>query len=50
MVSLVDMLVFVYLGMKGASSFKSEFPEYHEMVITGAVLIALDLRALFIKF
>ncbi|MEI6060553.1 MAG: hypothetical protein WCR72_07570 [Bacteroidota bacterium] len=44
------MLLLVYLGMKGAGTFKSHFLEYHEKRITGMVLIALGLLALFVKF
>jgi nickel/cobalt transporter (NicO) family protein len=48
--TLVIMLVLVYLGLKGANTFKSDFLEHHEKGITGMVLVALGLLALFVKF
>jgi nickel/cobalt transporter (NicO) family protein len=48
--TVVIMLTLVYLGMKGASTFKSDFFEHHEKGITGMVLIALGLLALLVKF
>jgi cadmium resistance protein CadD (predicted permease) len=48
--TLLIMLVLVYLGVKGANTFKSDFLEHHEKGITGMVLIALGLLALFVKF
>jgi nickel/cobalt transporter (NicO) family protein len=48
--TVVIMLTIVYLGMKGASTFKSDFLEHHEKGITGGVLIALGILALFVKF
>jgi putative Mn2+ efflux pump MntP len=44
------MLALVYLGMKGAGTFRSHFLEHHEKRITGIVLIALGMLALFVKF
>lgn len=49
-ITLLIMLVLVYLGVKGANTFKSEFLEHHEKGITGMVLIALGLLALLVKF
>ena len=43
--TLVVMLVLVWLGMKGAATFKSDFLEHHEKAITGCVLIGLGLLA-----
>lgn len=48
--TLVLMLSLVSLGMKGVNTFKSHFLEHHEKGITGAVLIALGILALFVKF
>jgi nickel/cobalt transporter (NicO) family protein len=48
--TLVIMLSIVYLGMKGAATFKSRFLEQNEKRITGCVLIALGLLALIVKF
>lgn len=44
------MLLLVYLGLKGVSTFKSHFLEHHEKRITGIVLIALGILALLVKF
>ena len=48
--TLVVMLILVYLGMRGTESFKSSFLENHEKGITGIVLTALGLLAMFVKF
>ncbi len=48
--TLVIMLSLVSLGMKGAGTFKSHFLEHHEKRITGIVLVALGILALFVKF
>jgi nickel/cobalt transporter (NicO) family protein len=48
--TLVVMLSLVSLGMKGVSTFKSDFLEHHEKGITGFVLVALGLLAFFVKF
>ncbi len=50
MTTLVVMLFLVSLGMKGVSTFKSDFLEHHEKGITGVVLVALGLLAFFVKF
>jgi len=44
------MLLLVYLGMRGVKTFKSRFLEQHEKGITGAVLVALGILALIVKF
>ncbi|MCX6247490.1 MAG: hypothetical protein NTW10_07140 [Bacteroidetes bacterium] len=49
-ITLAVMLLLVTLGMKGARSFRSHFLEHHEKRITGFVLIALGVLALFVKF
>ncbi len=49
-VTLIVMLTLVYLGMKGISTFKSHFLEHHEKSVTGIVLIALGLMAMFVTF
>jgi nickel/cobalt transporter (NicO) family protein len=48
--TLIVMLSLVSLGMKGVSTFKSDFLEHHEKGITGFVLVALGLLAFFVKF
>lgn len=48
--TLVVMLSLVSLGIKGVSTFKSDFFEHHERGITGAVLVALGLLAFFVRF
>ena len=48
--TLLVMLTLVYLGMKGAGTFKSHFLEHHEKGVTGTVLLALGALALFVKF
>ncbi len=48
--SIVVMLLLVYLGMKGVNTFNSHFLEHHEKGITGLVLVALGILALFVKF
>ena len=48
--TVVIMLFLVYWGMKGANAFKSDFLEHHEKGITGIVLIALGILALFVNF
>ena len=49
-ITVLVMLILVYFGMKGVSTFKSDFLEHHEKGITGVVLIALGLLALIVKF
>jgi len=44
------MLSLVYLGMKGAKTFKSHLLEHHEKRVTGMVLIALGILALIVRF
>ena len=48
--TLTVMLLLVSLGMKGVNTFKPSFLEHHEKRITGLVLIALGILALFEKF
>jgi putative Mn2+ efflux pump MntP len=48
--TVLVMLILVYIGMKGANSFKSHFLEHHEKRVTGIVLIALGILALIVKF
>ncbi len=48
--TLLIMLFLVLGGMKGVKTFKSEFLEHHEKIITGIVLGALGLLALIVKF
>ena len=48
--TLVVMLFLVSLGLKGANTFKSGFLEHHEKRITGMVLVALGILALFVHF
>ncbi|MCK9422427.1 MAG: hypothetical protein M0Q38_07505 [Bacteroidales bacterium] len=50
MITVAVMLTLVYLGIKGANTFKSDFLEHHEKGITGAVLVALGILALLVKF
>ena len=50
MTTVVIMLLLVYLGMKGVSTFKSSFLEHHEKGITGLVLVSLGLLAMLVKF
>ncbi|MEI7983944.1 MAG: hypothetical protein WCI71_20020 [Bacteroidota bacterium] len=50
MITVLIMLFLVYFGMKGIQTFKSHFLEHHEKAITGAVLIALGILALVVKF
>ena len=50
MTTVVIMLLLVYLGMKGVSTFKSGFLEHHEKGITGLVLVSLGLLAMLVKF
>lgn len=49
-ITIAVMLTLVYLGMKGANTFKSGFLEHHEKSITGAVLVVLGILALLVKF
>jgi putative Mn2+ efflux pump MntP len=44
------MLLMVSMGMKGMTTFKSHFLEHHEKAVTGAVLIALGILALIVRF
>ena len=44
------MLFLVYWGIIGARTFKSHYLEHHEKRISGIVLIALGILALFVKF
>jgi len=44
------MLILVYFWNESVSTFKSDFLEHHEKGITGVVLIALGLLALFVRF
>ncbi len=37
------MLLLVYAGFKGMSHFRSHTDEYHEKLITGVVLVGLDI-------
>jgi nickel/cobalt transporter (NicO) family protein len=48
--TVLVMLALVYWGMKGARTFQSHFLEHHEKRITGIVLIALGILALFVRF
>jgi nickel/cobalt exporter len=48
--TVVIMLLLVNLGMRGVRTFKSHFLEHHEKGITGAVLTALGILALLVKF
>ncbi|MCX6303756.1 MAG: hypothetical protein NT040_02195 [Bacteroidetes bacterium] len=48
--TIVVMLVLVYWGIKGANILRTGFPGRHEKTITGMVLIALGILALFMKF
>ena len=48
--TVMVMLILVYLGYKGATTFKSHFLEHHEKRVTGIVLIALGILALMVKF
>jgi nickel/cobalt transporter (NicO) family protein len=45
--TLAVMLFLVSLGMKSAGTFKADFLEHHEKGLTGLVLAALGLMALF---
>lgn len=49
-VTLIVMLILVFLGSRGIATFKSHFLEHHEKRITGIVLVALGLLAMFVKF
>lgn len=49
-ITLAIMLALVYLGLKGFKNINSHFMEHHEKLITGFVLIALGLLALFVDF
>ena len=49
-ITILVMLNLVYLGMKGMSTFNSHFLEHHDKSITGLVLVALGLLAMYIKF
>ena len=49
MTTLEVMLFLVYWGIKGAGTFKFSFLEHQEKGITGIVLIALGILALFVK-
>jgi hypothetical protein len=44
------MLLLVSLGMRGVRTFKSHFLEHHEKAVTGIVLVALGILAMFVKF
>ncbi|MCX6243060.1 MAG: hypothetical protein NTX43_14750 [Bacteroidetes bacterium] len=46
--TLVVMLFLVSFGIRGVNTFKSDFLEHQEKGITGVVLIALGLLALFV--
>ena len=48
--TLAVMLILVLLGMKGANTFRSHLLEHHEKRLTGLVLLALGILALFVKF
>jgi putative Mn2+ efflux pump MntP len=48
--TVMVMLFLVYLGVKGAATFKSHMLEHHEKRITGLVLIGLGILALMVKF
>ncbi len=48
--TLAVMLILVFLGMKGANTFRSHLLEHHEKRLTGLVLLALGILALFVKF
>jgi len=50
LITLLIMLFLVYLGMSGVKTLKSHFLEHHEKAITGAVLVALGVLALLVKF
>jgi nickel/cobalt transporter (NicO) family protein len=50
MTTLLVMLFLVSLGMKGVSTFKSDFLEHHEKGIIGLVLVVLGLLAFLVKF
>jgi len=47
--TLLVMLILVYLGMKGISTFKSHYLEHHEKMITGLVLVVLGILAMFVN-
>jgi antibiotic biosynthesis monooxygenase (ABM) superfamily enzyme len=46
--TVMMMLLLVYLGMKGVSTFKSTFLEQHYKTISGAVLVILGVLSFFI--
>jgi putative Mn2+ efflux pump MntP len=48
--TVVIMLLLVSLGMRGVRTFKSHFLEHHEKAVTGIVLVALGILAMFVKF
>jgi hypothetical protein len=50
LVTILVMMILVYLGMKGISTFKTHFLEHHEKLVTGLVLIGLGILAMMVKF
>ena len=50
LMTVVIMLLLVFLGMRGVKTFRSHLLEHHEKAMTGAVLVALGIIALVVKF
>ena len=48
--TVLGMLLLVELGLRGAKRIRSDFLEHHEKRITGLLLIALGVLALFVEF
>ena len=49
LVTILGMVLFVYLGLKGVKHLESRFLEHHEKRITGIVLIAVGLFTFFVE-
>jgi len=49
-ITVAIMLLLVSVGIKGAGKLRSDFLEHHEKRVTGMVLVALGVLALFVRF
>lgn len=49
-VTVAGMLVLVYLGFRGVQAIRSHFLDHHEKLLSGLVLVALGILALFVHF
>jgi hypothetical protein len=49
-ITVLGMLLFVELGLRGATKIRAHYLEHHERQVTGLVLIALGALAFFVEF